>query len=199
LQTGEGYLDLAHGEDDPNLDEPIFDDEYLDPGESLLPPPGSPTSEDERHAPLPPLPHPMEEIELETFAKNPEEEEKQKFILHDPPKEKRVHRMDSELEKARKDTLEREKARESVDHDDFISEKEQLRSDDEDRDICERNSGIFEYPPAYDHKPGQNLLLVPLKENGYCGENYPPQGDVDFKTGKTGSLGRQPSNRYVKS
>ena len=136
----------------------------------------------------------MEEIELETFAENPEEEEKQKFILRDPPKEKRVLRMDSELEKARKDTLEREKT-----DDDFISEKEQLRSDDEDRDICERNSGIFEYPPDYDHKPGQNLLLVPLPGNGYCGEKHLPQGDVDFKTGKTGSLGRQPSNRYVKS
>jgi len=144
----------------------------------------------------------MEEIELETFAENPEEEEKQKFILRDPPKEKRVLRMDSELEKARKDTLEREKARESIDqqnNDDFISEKEQLRSDDEDRDICERNSGSFEYPPDYDHKPAQNLLLVPLPGNGYCGEKYPPQGDVNFETGKTGSLGRQPSNRYVKS
>jgi len=201
-ETGEGYLDLEHGEDDANFDEPTFDDEYLDPGVSLLPPPGSPTSEDEKHAPLPPLPLPMEEIELETFAENPEEEEKQKFILRDPPKEKRVLRMDSELEKARKDTLEREKARESIDqqnNDDFISEKEQLRSDDEDRDICERNSGIFEYPPDYDHKPAQNLLLVPLPGNGYCGEKYPPQGDVNFETGKTGSLGRQPSNRYVKS
>lgn len=73
-ETGEGYLDLEHGEDDLNLDEPTFDDEYLDPGESLLRPPGSPTSEEEKHAPLPPLP--IEEIELETFEENPEEDEK---------------------------------------------------------------------------------------------------------------------------
>lgn len=53
----------------------------------------------------------MEEIELETFAENPEEEEKQKFILRDPPKEKRVLRMDSELERARKKTLERGKGK----------------------------------------------------------------------------------------
>ncbi|KAJ7388516.1 hypothetical protein OS493_037137 [Desmophyllum pertusum] len=81
-----------------------------------------------------------------TDRENPEEEEKQRFVLQDPPKERRVFRMDSELEKARKDTLEREKSRESVglaNDDEFISEKEQLRSDDEDNDICERNPGFF--------------------------------------------------------
>lgn len=142
---------------------------------------------------------------METFAENPEEEEKQKFILHDPPREKRAVRMDSELEKARRDTLDREKSSESLGQgsdDELISEKEQLRSDDEDKDVCERNSGNFEYPPDYDHKPRHSdLLLVPLpQENGYYGEQRPPQSDVDFITGgKTGSLGRQPSNRYVKS
>ena len=134
----------------------------------------------------------MEEIELEIFAENPEEKEKQKFTLLDLPKEKRVLRMDSKLEKARTVTLEREKAKEGSDqhnNDDlYISEKEQLLSDDEDRDICERNSGIFEYPPDYEHKPGENLLLVPLTGNGYCCGKHPPQSDVDFKKGKTGSL-----------
>ncbi|KAJ7388510.1 hypothetical protein OS493_037130 [Desmophyllum pertusum] len=144
MVTGKGYLDLEHAEDEPNIEDPIFDYEYLDPGGSLLPSPSSPTSANEKNAPLSSLP--VEEIELETFVENREEEEKQRFVLQDPPTERRVLRMDSELEKTRKDTLEREKSRESVgqaNDDEFISKKEQLRSDDEDKDICERNSGVF--------------------------------------------------------
>jgi len=198
-ETGEGYLDLNHPEDEPNLDEPTFDDEYLDPGERLLPPPGSPTSEDRMNYPLPPLP--TEEIELEAFEDNPKEEEKQKFVLLDPPKERRTDRMDSELEKVRKDTLEREKSKDSVgqsNEDEFISEKEQLRSDDEDKDICERNSGVFEFPPDYEHA-GAQIPQVPPQENEYYGEQRPPlQSEVTFKAAN-GFRGRQPSNRYVNS
>ena len=150
--------------------------------------------------PLPPLPT-TEEIELETFEENPEEEEKQKFILSDPPKEKRTVRMDSELEKVRKDTLEREKPKDSVgqlNEDHFISEKEQLRIDDEDRDICERLSGVFEFPPAYEHAQ-VHIPEDPPQENGYYGDpRPPPQGEVTFKAGN-GFRGRQPSNRYVNS
>ena len=149
--------------------------------------------------PLPPLPpFSTEEIELDTFEENPnpKEEEKQKFILSDPPKERRMDRMDSELEKVRKDTLEKEKSKESVGQyeDEFVSEKEQLRSDDEDKDICERNSGVFEFPPAYEHN-----LTVPPQETEYYGEERPPpQDEVGFKAGP-GFRGRQPSNRYVNS
>ena len=149
--------------------------------------------------PLPPLP--SEEIEMKTFEERSEEEEKKKFILLDPPKEKRTVRMDSELEKGRKDTLEREKSKDSVgqfNEDEFISEKEQLRSDDEDKDICERNSGVFEFPP--DYEPEQSHILeVPSQENPYYGEQRSPsQGEVTFKAGN-GFRGRQPSNRYVNS
>lgn len=187
------------------MDEPTFDDEYLDPGESLLRPPGSPTSEEEKHAPLPPLP--IEEIELETFEENPEEDEKKKFILRDPPRERRALRMDSELEKVRKDTLEKEKPKESVSQvndNDCISEKEQLRSDDEDKDVCERNSGVFEFPPDYEHRN----LEVPVQENGYYCDSpgadetqkfIPSPDDVSVKGRKVGLRGRQPSNRYVQS
>ena len=109
--------------------------------------------------------------------------------------------MDSELEKVRKDTLEREKPKESVGHyneDEFISEKEQLRSDDDDKDICERNSGVFEFSPDYEARHSHSLD-VPPQENAYYGEQRPPsQGEVTFKAGN-GFRGRQPSNRYVNS
>lgn len=207
-ETGEGYLDLELAEDDPDLNEPTFDDEYLDPGESLLRPPGSPTSEQEKHAPLPPLP--TGDIELETFEpENPEDEEKQRFILQDPPKERVALRKDSELEKVRKDTQEKEKPKESVSQvndDDFMSQKEQLRSDDEDKDVCERNSGVFEYPPQYE----QRNSPLSLQEDGYYSDQNSPDADerqkfipstddVSYKGGKVGLRGRQPSNRYVKS
>ncbi|PFX33391.1 Fibroblast growth factor receptor 2 [Stylophora pistillata] len=207
-ETGEGYLDLELAEDDPDLNEPTFDDEYLDPGESLLRPPGSPTSEQEKHAPLPPLP--TGDIELETFEpENPEVEEKQRFILQDPPKERVALRKDSELEKVRKDTQEKEKPKESVSQvndDDFMSQKEQLRSDDEDKDVCERNSGVFEYPPQYE----QRNSPLSLQEDGYYSDQNSPDADerqkfipstddVSYKGGKVGLRGRQPSNRYVKS
>ena len=204
LQTGEGYLDLEHAtEDEPNLDEPTFEDDYLNPysGKRLLPSPGSPTSQDRMNFPLPPLP--TEEIELETFQESPDprEDEKKQLILLDPPKERRTNRMDSELEKVRRDTLEREKSKESVGQsheDEFISEKEQLRSDDEDRDICESNSGVFVFPPSDVHSRAPNLE-VPPQDTGYYGEQRPPpQNEVSFKTGN-GFRGRQPSNRYVNS
>lgn len=207
-QTGEGYLDLENAEDDPDLNEPTFDDEYLDPGESLIRLPGSPTSEQEKHAPLPPLP--TEDIELEIFEpENPKDEEKQKFILQDPPKERVARRKDSELEKTRKDTLEKEKPKESVSQvndDDFISQKEQLHSEDEDKDVCERNSGVFEYPPEYE----QRNSPLSIQEDGYYSDQnspgaderqkfIPSSDDVSYKGGKAGLRGRQPSNRYVNS
>lgn len=207
-QTGEGYLDLENAEDDPDLNEPTFDDEYLDPGESLIRLPGSPTSEQEKHAPLPPLP--TEDIELEIFEpENPKDEEKQKFILQDPPKERVARRKDSELEKARKDTLDKEKPKESVSQvndDDFISQKEQLHSEDEDKDVCERNSGVFEYPPEYE----QRNSPLSMQEDGYYSDQnspgaderqkfIPSSDDVSYKGGKVGLRGRQPSNRYVNS
>ena len=204
LQTGEGYLDLEHAtEDEPNLDESTFEDDYLNPCSAarLLPSPGSPTSEDRMNFPLPPLP--TDEIELETFQESPypREDEKNKLILLDPPKERRTNQMDSELEKVRRDTLEREKSKESVGQsceDEFISEKEQLRSDDEDKDICERNSGVFVFPPACEHGRTPNLE-VPPQETGYYGDQRPPpQNEVSFKAGN-GFPGRQPSNRYVNS
>ena len=145
--------------------------------------------------PLPPIP--TEEIELETFDDFPDpvNEEKQKFLLLDPPKQRRTDRIDSELEKVRKDTLEREKSKESEwqsDKDAFVSEKEQLRSDDEDKDICERNSGFFD--PMLTHN-----LKVPPQDTGFYGDQRPPsQNEVNVKTG-SGFRGRQPSNRYVNS
>lgn len=190
-ETGEGYLDLEHAEDTPDLQEPTFEDEYLDPEVRLLPSPGSPGSEDRMNYPLPPLP--TEEIELETFDNFPDSktEEMQKFLLLDSPKQRRTDRIDSELEKVRKDTLEREKSKESLGQ--CVSEKEQLRSDDEDRDICERNSGVFEFRPA------THNLEVPPQETGYYAEQRPPsENEVNFKSG-SGFRGRQPSNRYVNS
>ena len=181
------------------MDEQTFEDEYLDPEQRLLPSPGSPTSEERMNYPLPPLP--SEEIEMGTFQEPIKDEEKKKFVLLDPPREKRIARMDSELEKVRKDTLEREKPKESVGHyneDEFISEKEQLRSDDDDKDICERNSGVFEFSPDYEARHSHSLD-VPPQDNAYYGEQRPPsQGEVTFKAGN-GFRGRQPSNRYVNS
>ena len=145
--------------------------------------------------PLPPLP--KDEIELDTFHEfaDPEAEEKQKFIVLDPPKKKRSDRVDSELEKVRKDTLEREKdGREG----DFFSDKEQLHSYDEDRDICERNSGVFDLPTAPEPS-NAHTLEVPPQETGYYGDKWPPaQEEVPCKTG-SGFLSRQLSNRYVNS
>lgn len=178
-----------------DLQEPTFEDEYLDPEVKLLPSPSSLTSEDRMNFPLPPLP--QDEIELDTFhaVADPEAEEKQKFIVLDSPKKKRSDRVDSELEKVRKDTLEREKdGREGP----FFSDKEQLRSYDEDRDICERNSGVFDLPIAPEPSNAHSLE-VPPQETGYYDDKRPPsQEEVQCKTGN-GFLSRQLSNRYVNS
>ena len=172
------------------MDEPTFEDEYLDPGQTLLPSPGSPTSEERMNYPLPPLP--SEEIEMGTFEEPIKDEEKKKFVLLDPPREKRIARMDSELEKVRKDTLEREKPKDSVGHyneDEFISEKEQLRSDDDDKDICERNSGVFEFSPDYEARHSHSLG-VPPQDNAITVNNglphkarLPLKREIDFEEG----------------
>ena len=178
-----------------DLQEPTFEDEYLDPEVKLLPSPSSLTSEDRMNFPLPPLP--QDEIELDTFhaLADPEAEEKQKFIVLDSPKKKRSDRVDSELEKVRKDTLEREKdGREGS----FFSDKEQLRSYDEDRDICERNSGVFDLPIAPEPSNAHTLEVPPQETGYYDDKRPPPQEGVQCKTGN-GFLSRQLSNRYVNS
>lgn len=192
-EAGEGYLELA--DDMGDLQEPTFEDEYLDPEVKLLPSPSSLTSEERMNFPLPPLP--QDEIELDTFhaLADPEAEEKQKFIVLDSPKKKRSDRVDSELEKVRKDTLEREKdGREGS----FFSDKEQLRSYDEDRDICERNSGVFDLPIAPEPSNAHSLEVPPQETGYYDDKRPPPQEEVQCKTGN-GFLSRQLSNRYVNS
>lgn len=64
-----------------DLQEPTFEDEYLDPEVKLLPSPSSLTSEDRMNFPLPPLP--QDEIELDTFhaLADPEAEEKQNSLI----------------------------------------------------------------------------------------------------------------------
>ena len=163
-------------------------------------PPGSPTSEEEKNAPLPPLP--TDEFEMETFVSNPEDDERQKFLLHEPPKDKRVLRMDSELEKVRRDTMEKEKSKESVgngsskaDDCDLISEKEQLRCDDDDKDVCERNSEVFVDSPDSENR---TLILPQLAQKKGYHDQKPHINGVNFKQGK-GTIERQPSNRYVNS
>lgn len=191
-QEGEGYLDLEQGEDD------AFEQRYLQPDFVVPLTPGSPTSLDKQcNIPLPTIPD--EDIEMETL-KNTSEEEKKKFVLCEPPKGKRAQRMDSELEKVQRDAEEKEKLKSSdssspgnsVSEDGEltgISEKEQLKSeDDEEKDVCERNSGVFDSPPPYESRTDEIM---------YCAEN-PLQGDMEIKT-VGGYRGRQPSNRYVNS
>lgn len=192
-QEGEGYLDLRKENDC------AFEDQYLQPDSAVPLTPGSPTSiENQLRIPLPTIPDEAEN-EVQKVNSAPDEENKKAFVLGKPPKGKRVQRMDSELEKVQRDTQEKETLKSSgsssADDDileegemNDISEKEQSKfEDDEDKDVCERNSGVFDSPPPYEPKT-DNIM--------FCAEN--PLKDMQVKMGG-GQRNRQLSNRYISS
>ena len=189
-QEGEGYLDLRK-------DDCAFEDQYLQPDFTVPLTPGSPTSIDQQlRSPLPTIPDENEDQNTEP------EQGKKLIVLGDPPKRKREKRMDSEPEKGRRDIQEKEtlkssgssSAAEDSAHEgsylaEHISEKEQRKAeDDEDKDICERNSGVFYSPPPH----GKNA------DKMMFGSDSPLNNDVQVRTGG-GQRNRQPSNRYVSS
>jgi hypothetical protein len=189
FKTGEEYLELENDQADVNENQPY----YLEPEEmhSLSPIFDSQTS------PLPPIP--PEEIEMEQLIKNTNDQDDldNKFFSCEVPKNKSsTHGSDYEIEKARADTMEKEHQKKSEssgnlsDDDGFISEKEHLMKDFEDeKDVCERNSGVFDSPPPpyVNTRPYSNV-------NNFI-KNYKSDGASSKK--EDSFRPRQQSARYV--
>lgn len=202
-EGGEGYLNL---ENEDQVEKEAGDCDYLHPHE-LSPLLQTPSLENfNTQDELPPLP--LESIELNELRKSREDLENTiKLLLDDPSKGKlALRRVDSEMEKVRRDCMEKEKPRGpesqsgsgASEEEELFSEKERQKlKDDEDKDLCERNSGVFEYPPPYEERCYKNLPSP--TEKGTYG-NLPSPFDVGFKNvpAKERTFrSREPSARYV--
>lgn len=159
---------------------------------------------------LPPLP--QENIELNEVRKSREDlentpvEDKFRLMVGEPQKSKLdIQAVDSEMEKVHRDCMEKENLKDtesqsgsSVSDEEVFSEKEKQKlRDDEEKDLCERNSGVFEYPPPYEERHYKNLPS-PTEKGTYC--NLPSPVDVGFKNMSPKERAfrqREPSARYV--
>ena len=159
---------------------------------------------------LPPLP--QENIELNEVRKSREDlentpvEDKFRLMVGEPQKSKLdLQAVDSEMEKVHRDCMEKENLKDtesqsgsSASDEEVFSEKEKQKlRDDEEKDLCERNSGVFEYPPPYEERHYKNLPS-PTEKGTYC--NLPSPVDVGFKNMSPKERAfrqREPSARYV--
>ena len=109
------------------------------------------------------------------------------------------------MEKVHRDSMEKENIKEadlhsgsSTSEEEVFSEKERQKLiDDEDKDLCERTSNQFEYPPPYEERHYKNLPS-PTEKGTYS--NLPSPIDVGFKSisAKERTFRqREPSARYV--
>ena len=102
------------------------------------------------------------------------------------------------MEKEKPRELESPSGSAASEEEEIFSEKEwQKLKEDEDKDLCERNSGVFEFPPPYEERCYKNLPSP--TEKGTYG-NLPPPFDVGFNNvpAKERTFrSREPSARYV--